>query len=276
MSASRSIIGHGAQLVAALVVTATYAQSVRRLAPQRVDARTISAQLEVLPRHNQWSLVEPELRPALEAATRLSTRERERLVRSDDPRERGIGIFVTEQQGDLAALLACADLLDDHALTCPYAANTAAVGQYARHEQTVSQYLTATYLEWFGVDIDGSPARFKRLFGEDLDPEHLVRPWIVRLQRARDSAALTTRIKRQIEMLPDEVRWAVVTLAYQSSLYTAEQARGVLATLARPTRAAILDGAELLPEEPLFLTNDGTWRRVALEECRKLLNPPRP
>lgn len=270
MLLNSGIIRRGALLVTVCAATSVGAQ------PVREGASEIVSRVEVLPRYNQWSLVEPELRPALKAAVRLPRKQREHLVREGSAAQRGVAIFIAEQQQDIKALLSYAHLLEDKETTLPFAAATAGIGQYAEHEQTVGEYLTATYLEWFGVNVDGSLKRFERLFDDETNPDHFVRPWIVRLRRAKDSPLQAARIRKQIDRLPDEVRWAVLTLGYKDSLYTLDDARAALSKIPQPIREAILSGADLLPTEPTFRMNDGASRRFLIEECRKLLNDARP
>jgi hypothetical protein len=240
------------------------------------DLDEIVSQIKVLPRYNQWQLIEPALRSGLEAAARMPREQRERLVRAGNAGRRGIGIFVAGRQGDVAALLSYANLLDDREATLPFALPTAGVDQYAQRDQTVGDYLSATYLEWFGVDVDGSPARFKRLFGGLGDPNHLVYPWIVRLRRAASDTTKTAQLKQQIGVLPEQVRWAVLTLGYQNSVYTLEEARGLLAKLSPTLREALDDGDTLLPEEPLFRMNDGAMRRAVRDQFQRLVSTSQP
>ncbi len=240
------------------------------------DLDEIVSQIKVLPRYNQWQLIEPALRSGLEAAARLPREQRERLLRADNAARRGIGIFIAGRQGDVAALLSYANLLDDREATLPFALPTAGVDQYAQRDQTVGDYLSATYLEWFGVDVDRSPARFKRLFGGLGDPNHLVHPWIVRLRRAAGNAKQTAQLKQQISALPEEVRWAVLTLGYQNSVYTLAEARELLAKLSPTLRKALGDGDTLLPDEPLFRMNHGAMRRVVREQFQRLVSASQP
>lgn len=270
MFTPRNVGRYGTLLAVAFAAASANAQL------SETDVDQLVSKITVLPRYNQWVLIEPELRPALRQTVQITPAQREHLVRNGTPAERGIGIFVADQQGDIAALLSYADLLVDRERTLPFALPTAHDGQYARRDQTVAEYLTAAYLEWFGVDVDSAPTRFKRLLGDVSDPDRLVRPWIVRLRRAASDAKQTAQLKKDVNALPEEVRWAVLTLGYKNSLYTVAEARGLLASMSRPTREAIVGGTNLLPEEPLFRMNDGALWRVTLAECRKLLNAPAP
>jgi hypothetical protein len=114
------------------------------------------------------------------------------------------------------------------------------------------------------------------LLGNVSDPDRLVRPWTVRLRRAARDAKQTAELRKDVNTLPEDVRWAVLTLGCKHSVYTVAEARELLASLSRPTRQAIVAGTNLLPDEPLFRMNDGAFCRVTLEECRKLLNAPAP
>jgi len=241
----------------------------------RGDADQLAAQVQVLPRYHQWTLVEPAERAALRAVAGIEAARRDRLVRQGDGVQRGIGIFVADQQGEVEALLAYADLLADTEATLPYALPVATPDEYAVGPQTVGEYLTAAYLEWFGVDVDGSPARFKALFADVADPQDLVQPWIVRLRRVADNRVRTAELKSRIAELPQRVRWAVVTLAHKDSLYSTAEARAVLGGLSASTRQLILNGGNPLPTEPLLRVNDGAFARVLLGDARTLLEARR-
>lgn len=232
------------------------------------------AQVSVVPRHNQWSLVDPTERQALSAVVKMAAADRDRLIRSGDARERGLGVFIAEQQGDLEVLLSLAHLLADREPTVPYALPTAQPGEYASRDQTVAAYLSSVYLEWFGVDVDQSAERFDELFGAVTDPARLVQPWIVRLRRAREDAQAAAQIKQRISALPEEVRGAVVALGCRDSLYTEPEARALLSDLSEATKSAIRNETSFLPEEPLFRMNAGTYRKLVLGECQRLLSPP--
>jgi hypothetical protein len=241
---------------------------------QTSDTADAVAQVSVVPRHNQWSLIDPDQRPALTEIVKMSAADRDKLIRLGDARQRGIGIFIAEQQGDIDLLLSIARLLDDREPTVQYALPTAMPEEYASQAQTVAEYLSSVYLEWFGVDVDRSAEKYEGLFGEVTDSSRLVRPWIVRLRRARDDAEATAQIKRLVAQLPEEVRWAVVTLGYSNSLYTEPEARAFLSELSAPVKNAIQNDERLLPEEPLFRMNEGTYRRLAVEQCQRLLRRP--
>jgi hypothetical protein len=270
MSTGRETLRCGILLAVILAVGSANAR------PPDEDVDELVSRINVLPRYNQWRLIEPELRPTLKEVVGMSLEQRERLVRAGTAAQRAVGIFVADQQGDIAALLSYADLLSDREATLPFAQPTAGVEQYARRGQTVGEYLSAAYVEWFGVDVDCSLARFKRFFGDVDEPNHLVHPWIVRLRRAAGDAQQTTRLKKQINALPEEVRWAVLTLGYQDSMYTPDEARKLVAALSPATREALAAGTELLPDEPLFRMNDGAYRRVLREQFRRLVGTPQP
>ena len=232
------------------------------------------AKITVVPRHNQWPLIDPDQRQAIRDVVEISAADRDRLIQHGDARERGIGIFITEQQGDLKLLLSIARLLDDREPTIPYALPTATPEEYATQTQTVAEYLSSVYLEWFGVDVDRSVEKFEELLGGVTDSSRLVRPWIVRLRRARADSQVTAQIKQLVTQLPEEVRWAVVTLGYSNSLYTEPEARLILSKLSAPIKNAIQSEERLLPNEPLFRMRAGTYRTLTLKRCQRLLSPP--
>ncbi len=263
MNQTHRIIHCSALLVATWAVVVAGAQP--------ADPRAISAEISVLPRANQLFLVEPQARATLEQLVNLPTRERDQLIRHGDARQRGIGLFIADQQGDIALLLKLAPLLQDNEQTVPYAAPVADVGNYDVLPQTVGDYLNSIYLHWFGVDVDGSVRRFERLLGDVSNPDHLVHPWIVRLRRAQGDAPAIAQLKQQIAQLPEEVRWAVLTMAHTNSLYTLEEAREGLAQLSPATRTRLANQDDVLPGEPLFRVNEGAYLQLTLQACRQLL-----
>jgi hypothetical protein len=210
-------------------------------------------EVRVVPRHNQWVLVAPAQRAILTRIISMPGGQRDQLLGGGEARLRGIGIFVAEQQGDLATLLSLSALLADDRTTVPFAAPRADVGGYATRDQTVADYLTAVYQEWFGVDVDKSKKRFDDLLGPvKAQPQNLVQPWIVRLRRAQADERAVASIKQSVAELPEEVRWAVITLGYSSSLYTKAEARTLLAALSDQTREKLRAPEQLLPNEPLL------------------------
>lgn len=211
------------------------------------------AQVRAVPRHHQWTLIDPAQRPVLKKLVEMPAAQRAELLGSPDARQRGIGIFVAGQQGDLGTLLSLSALLDDAAPTVPYALPVAHGGDYPVREQTVADYLTSVYQEWFGVDVDNSRARFDDLLSAGkAKPEEFVHPWIVRLRRAQPNAQAVAQLKERVAALPEEVRWAVVTLGYSNSLYTKADARTLLTKLSESTRAALRRPDTMLPNEPLL------------------------
>ncbi len=257
---------------AVLVLLSVTIPAAGQPAPPGADPTQAIAEVTVLPRHHQWSLVDPVDRPPLEQVARLTAEQRDRLVRDGSARERGIAIFAADQQGDIAWLLRQSALLSDNERTVPYARPVAHVGGFAQADQTVSAYLRTMYLEWFGVDVDQSPERFETLLGAVTDSRHLVRPWIVRLRRARDNTEAGTAIREEIRTLPEPVRGVVITLAWSDSLYPAEQARTDLSALSAGTRETIRNRTDYLPDEPLFRANRGAYRKVVRQKFERLMN----
>lgn len=264
MKINRHIIRSGI-----LVVVLSVALSAAAQTSEGVQA---VSEVSLVPRHNQWSLIHPDERPALLSVVSMPAAERDQLIQSGDARLRGIGLFIAEQQGDLACLLAASHLLTDEAQTVSYAQPVADVGGYAQAQQTVGEYLSQIYLDWFGAEVDRSPKRFERYFGGVTDPDQLAYPWVVRLRRARADAARQAQLKESISKLPEDVRWAVVTLGHVNSVYTEAEAQSLLAALSPATQSAIQNRDDLLPDEPLFRMNRGTHRKLITERCRQLLN----
>jgi hypothetical protein len=226
--------------------------------------------VRVVPRQNQWSLIEPAQRDVLKRLAATPVAVRDVLLSSGDARECGIGIFIAEQQGDLAVLLSVSHLLANHAATVPYAAPLAQAGEYGTREQTVAEYLTSVYLEWFGVDVDKSLKRFDELLRPVKDhPQDLVQPWLVRLRRARSDERAIAEIKAEANKLPEETRWAVITLGYNSSLYTKSEARAALARLSEKVQQSLRARATLPATEPLFRST--SFRDAVLQQYDELI-----
>jgi hypothetical protein len=236
------------------------------------DPAETVAGVRVVPRLNQWTLVAPEQREILKKAVQMAAADRDRLLSSDDARLRGIGIFIAEQQGDLAKLLSLSALLADGAPTVGYATPLAQPGEYRVREQTVAEYLTAVYLEWFGVDVDKTKKRFDDLLGPVKDqPQNLVQPWIVLLRRAQADENEVAKIKAKVAELPEEVRWAAVTLGYNGDLYTKAEAGALLAKLSEKTLATVRNREKLLPNEPLFRST--SFRDATVRQYEELVKP---
>ncbi len=217
------------------------------------DHNALVAQVQVLPRHNQWTLVDPAQQPVLRGLLDMPGAERQALLESSDARLRGIGIFVAEQQGDLETLLSLSAWLTDDRPTAPYALPLAQPGAYTSRPQGLGEYLTTVYQEWCGVDVDRSRERFAELLEPmQTQAQLMVHPWVVRLRRAAQDPAALQAVKAQVAALPEEVRWAVVTLGHQDSRYTREEARALLGALSAPVRAQLQSRAVLPQHEPLF------------------------
>lgn len=239
-----------------------------------VDAMTIG--IGVMPRANQWELVPPEQRSGLRELVKLNAEQRERLAKSDSARSRGLAVFIADQQGDLAALLSYAPMLEDGRATVPYALPTSGVDEYAQGEQTVAEYLSSAYLHWFGVDVDCSLARFRENFGEQPDATGFVKPWIVRLRRADKDGARVAEVKRRIQALPEDIRWAAFALGYQESVYTAREARDGLRQLSAELRQALAAGTVEMRAEPYLRMNEGLMGNLLGSHARELLAETKP
>ena len=110
------------------------------------------------------------------------------------------------------------------------------------------------------------------MFGEVTDSSRLVRPWIVRLRRARNDAEATTQITRLVAQLPEEVRWAVVTLGYSNSLYTEPEARALLSELSAPVKNAIQNEKRLLRNALMQCNGNRTQAAKLLGMSRRTLH----
>lgn len=263
-----------AALAAATFATDVSAQTQAQSGSFGVDAMILS--IGVMPRCNQWSLVPPAQREGLRWLLQMTAEQRERVAKSDEARWRGLAIFIADQQGDLAALLSYAPMLEDGRATVPYALPTSGVDEYAQGEQTVAEYLSSAYLHWFGVDVDCSLARFRENFGEQPDPTGFVKPWIVRLRRADKDGAKVAEVKRRIQTLPEDLRWAVFALGYQESVYTAREARDGLRHLSAEMRQALAAGTVEMRAEPYLTMNEGLMGNLLRSHARELLAETKP
>lgn len=184
-----------------------------------------------------WTSVPQAQQAALAELVRAAPEELERLLASEDPIDRGLGIFILEQRGDLRALIEHSNLLLDERPTVPLAAISAVSGHYPSSPQTVSDYMRRAYYVWFGIFVL-VPADVDRLLGDVPDFSTLAQPWRVRLQRAAAggpaSVALgvsDAQVKAQVRNLEPELRWLVVMLGRADGLYTDQEAIALIGEL---------------------------------------------
>ncbi|MBL1216241.1 MAG: hypothetical protein D8M59_01960 [Planctomycetes bacterium] len=229
-------------------------------------------EITALPRDNQWSLIPPTDRPALRQAATADAETLTALLTSDDPDDIGLAIFIADQQADIESLLSANHLLENESLTLPFALPLAQPNAYEAQAQTVSEYLTAVYHHWFGVDVDGSLPRFASLIGEVENPDHLIGPWLVTLVRAESDEKRLTALKADIDRLPDHVRWAVITVGWCDSVYTQSEAVQALSDTDLNVLADIREGKPLLPSEPLFRASD-SYRKALYRRALMLTQP---
>ena len=208
--------------------------------------------VSAIPRWNQWSLLDADQRRALRLRVARSSRaDWVRLVQEGGGPERGLGLFLADQHGDVAALLTWCGLLEDHRETLPYPLPNAWSGPMVTHSQTVSGYLTTLYLAWFGVDVDGDRARCEAFLGGLETPDVPVRPWIERLLRARDDAE-RHRLKRVLLELPEPERAVVLLLAFEHDLMNRDEVCDAWNGIRAGLRADLEAGVAVLPDEPMF------------------------
>lgn len=264
--------------------------------------------IDVLPRN--WSSSfdnSPEEQRLMLELIEMPREQRERLLSSDDSRDRGIGLFVTSEQGDLKCLLELHDWLADKRPTIPDAGLNKAITppgerSFELKGRTLGWYVCGEYFMWFGVYVS-TPGEFALSpLSRIENPDLLVRPWLVRLNRIRNIAHLETttdktrdkmtagvnEIKSRIAALPEEIRWAVVMEAHWAAqtrepdgwdqYYSEKEAREILRSLSDPLREKIRSGTADLKFEPNYWDYDrGEYKERApklMQAAARLLEEP--
>lgn len=219
-------------------------------------ARAINLPLEqmAVPHHDTWIPLPFAVVDELMVLRSAEPAVVEALLSSDDPREVGLGLFVLEQNADLARLASLADLLDDQRPTIPYAGKTVQVGDFVPQNQTVGEYLAHIYAMWFGVPSRDAKSR-KEEIRNVTDPWERPNPWLEKLTRARSGlygeegfAGRETRIaavKQELQAGSADVRWVVATDGHDRGLYSREEARTILLSLDQTLRSQIITGDPL-------------------------------
>ncbi len=227
--------------------------------------------VKAIPRWHQWSLLDPGSRKTLQClVTRSSVQQRERLVWHGTARERGLGLFLADQQQDVAALFSYCPLLQDERDTLPYALPVASVGATAVQRQTVSAYLNTLYLEWVGVDMDGDRSRCEDYLGRVPDPEHLVRPWVVRLLRAGGDQYTLSRWQRAVARLPEMEQGVIILLAAGDDLLDAQTSCRNWLRLSPVARDGLLAGALAVLDDPLVWARGERFSAQVSKRARQL------
>jgi hypothetical protein len=243
-------------------------------APARDDTVNISVRMTgitELPRFGRLDLLDKTSEAALRHLDPMTTRDLVQLVRHGNPIEIGFGIFAASQARNVAALLSFHPLLDDDELTLPYPLPVAFLEQHATHTQTISEYLSATYLEWFGIDVDGSSARFHDYFSAVYNADHLTKPWILRMQNCGTDSSCLSNVISRINELPNLVQGYIALLAYRESIFSVGMTQSRLCKLGKDTVQALEFPGNLESLDPMLQANDGMMAESLARLCRNLL-----
>lgn len=193
-----------------------------------IDGLVLPSELPLL----GWTRVSPADRLLYVQLIDMSNEGVERLIRSDDPLARGLGIFLLSQRGDCDRLLDARSLLADSRRTIPEGMypHSGLYGFKALSDPSVAGYLRYVYEKWFGVVFPDEQA-VNDVFADGVNLAHLVLPWVYRFRLAKDVEDAVTRnelgppesavpisahalriadVKQRVDGLPPEVRWIVM------------------------------------------------------------------
>ncbi len=267
---------------------------------QAPPEEAIGAGVKALPHPAYMDLLTDEEREALDHLLSISDEQLDILLNSDDPRKIGLGVHVVSTRGDLRRLLELAPLLEDrrptvpimhHAQAQPIPATPPNKGHYNTYQTTVAKFLAYEYGLWFGASISiptpeqeedlrrrfgpsmggySAMGQFERTLGKVEDPELMVHPWIRRLRRATSygTPEQLEAVKKQVQRLPPELRWAVLASAHTEFRHV--DARSGY------TKSELVDEFRRLPPalrrasaEQLTASTDPTLTKEWLDEMRR-------
>lgn len=220
-----------------------------------VSAVNLPLEQMAVPRHDTWGPLPIAVAEELRILCSAEPPVVEALLSSNDPREVGLGLFVLEQNADLARLASLADLLNDTRPTIPYPAQTVLTGDFIARNQTVGEYLAHIYAMWFGLPASEALAR-KEEIRNLADPWECPYPWLQKLTRAEHSGlnrhedfaereGRIAAVKQEVQARPADVRWVVAAHRYGSGLYSREETRAILLSLDQTLRGQIISGDPL-------------------------------
>lgn len=196
----------------------------------------------VLPRADffGWRFANPDNYTAVKQACQLTDPQIDALLHSEDPLDRGLGIFLLDQRCDFRGLLLARHLLDDHAQSIPSVAGCTGVlvGEFPSGEpQTVHDYIRHALGYFLGENPD-TQAELDALLAGVADPDSLAYAWVRRLDRAAGMTPeflarpdihaggplpcvpMEADVKAGVQALPADIRWVVVSSAKTRRQYS--------------------------------------------------------
>jgi hypothetical protein len=201
------------------------------------------------------------LRAELDKALQLPAADVRALLASDDPRDRGIGIFVASFNGDLDTLFAAAPLLDDTRQAIPVGLGDPSAiwidGTIALiHEpRTVGGYLKAQYNVWLGLpaflSVQEVQDEVRRVARDGTAPDH-AHYWATRHALAPDAQARSA-VMQEIFRLPESIRWAVAVEIASRHSESGNDARSLARTIGSGTSDLIRAREIKLPPDLIYL-----------------------
>ena len=224
----------------------------------------------------------PPERDALVALLDDRTLSARDLMASDDPLERGVGIFLENSRGEIDTLLGARDLLFDERPTIPNGLNDPESLMFppdARRlifeEQTVGEYLASQYRAWLGIDNTMSREamhRFVSDVGVESSLDRFASAWIRRFSIARTPDDRNT-VLDQILQQPEQTRWAVaVIMPYRAGrVESASAASRIANTLSSATKLNASEGRLLPPPDPVWNTRDA--KMILMQDSKRLATP---
>lgn len=215
-----------------------------------------------------WNQIVPSNdRQRLELIADCTPEEIDRLLQSDDPREVGAGIFALSAQGNVRQLLELKALLDDARVTIPRPVPVSR--GYKVREQSVGALLGGAICTWTGLPgLDAEGEMLRALHERYPDPEALITPWLVRLRLVQSDAAAREAVIEQVEALPESLRWAVATMAWNNGKYlTEDEARRILAGLSDETKRAIVERRPMQVRDPALPDREVRNRQMMIAEA---------
>lgn len=182
-----------------------------------------------VPHHYMMRFVDPEVRKYFPQLLQLSEADTRTLLGGNDPRDRGIGLFILDQRGDVGGLVRCVGMLEDSRQTIDESGVSAAPNHYVSAPQTVQGYYRDLCAVWLGVHVVDTAELAEVIRAID-NPNMLAHPWMHRMQRARYDSEVARnpeeldRVREQVRALPPELRLVVILGAKERDVLTDEQA----------------------------------------------------
>lgn len=242
----------------ARLIVGIHLAAVGVLTPYSIATAPIPA---VITRSSTFDLFPPIVHDAITQFLDDPTRSSRTLLESNDPLDRGAGIFLADFRGEVDELLRARDLLFDDRPTIPNGINDPASLRYppeARRlifeQQSVSKYLAIQYRLWLGADVRMTTAQLHDYIaaverdGSLWKHAHAWTRKYLLAEDEHDRAAVVT----EIIALPANLRWWVsahmISVGGRPELR--DDALRIADSVPSTVRTAILEGETDLPPDP--------------------------